>query len=309
MTNADPATPGRAAHEDTETAILRLAREEPQLGQAAVADRLRQTGLRISPSGVRYIWQKYGLETAIKRLQALVEADEQGEDALTETQRQHLQRGALSARLARSASSSDMGADADEEPVERRRIILNAAAELFADHGYDRTSIRDIARRVGLLPGSVYHYFPSKDELFLSVHREGFERTLERVKNAAASGTDAWDCLRRACEVHIEGIVVGSPVDRIAGHNLALTGHTDLLGEIRPQREAYERVFKELIDALPLAPDTDRTLLRLFLLGGMNWVYLWYREGKRTPSEIADRMVEMLRTGVSLPAGATRTVQ
>ena len=30
----------------------------------------------------------------------------------------------------------------------------------------------------------------------------------------------------------------------------------------------------------------------------MNWIYLWYREGKRTPREIADGMVEMLRTGV-----------
>lgn len=308
MSNADSRVPGKVAQEDTEAAILRLAREEPQLGQMAVADRLRQSGLRISPSGVRYIWQKHGLETTVKRLQALVEADEQGEDALTETQRRHLARGELSARLARSASS-DLHAGGDDEPLERRRIILNAAAELFADHGYDRTSIRDIARRVGLLPGSVYHYFPSKDELFLSVHREGFERTLERVKNAAASGADPWDCLRRACEVHVEGIVMGSPVDRIAGHNLALTGHTDLLGEIRPQREAYEKVFKELIDALPLAPDADRTLLRLFLLGGMNWVYLWYREGKRTPREIADRMVDMLRTGVGLPVGATRTIQ
>ncbi|WP_332460903.1 hypothetical protein [Thauera sinica] len=43
---------------------------------------------------------------------------------------------------------------------------------------------------------------------------------------------------------------------------------------------------------------TDRSLLRLFLLGGMNWVYLWYREGKRNPREIAAAMVAMLRGGV-----------
>ena len=72
----------------------------------------------------------------------------------------------------------------------------------------------------------------------------------------------------------------------------------ELLHEIRPHRASYEAVFKALIDALPLRPGTDRSLLRLFLLGGMNWVYLWYREGKRTPREIADAMVDMLRSGV-----------
>jgi AcrR family transcriptional regulator len=295
--NESPTAPTQASPSgNAEAEILRLAREAPELGQLAVADRLRDAGIRISPSGVRYLWQKHGLETTAKRLQALVRQNEEGAEALTETQRRHLERSRLSARLARGDGIGAGGGD--DEPLERRRVILNAAAELFADHGYDRTSIRDIARRVGLLPGSVYHYFPSKEELFLAVHREGFERTLARVKKAAASCTDPWECLRRACEVHIEGIVGDSPVDRIAGHSLALTGHAELLTQIRPQREAYEKVFKTLVDALPLRPGTDRSLLRLFLLGGMNWVYLWYREGKRTARDIADAMVEMLRTGV-----------
>ena len=53
---------------DTEQAILALAASEPTLGQAAIAERLRDTGVQISPSGVRYILQKHGLETALKRL-------------------------------------------------------------------------------------------------------------------------------------------------------------------------------------------------------------------------------------------------
>lgn len=280
---------------DAEAAILRLAREAPELGQVAVAERLRREGLRISPSGVRYLWQKHGLETAVKRLQALEEG--RGAEALTEAQRRLLERGMLTERLARGENTEGDSAG-DQEPTERRRLILDAAARLFAAEGYDRTSIRDIARNVGLLPGSVYHYFPSKRELFLAVHREGFEHTLERVREAAASSDDPWECLRRACEAHVEGIVGGSSVDRLAGSNLAVAQNDELLHEIRPHRASYEAVFKALIDALPLRPGTDRSLLRLFLLGGMNWVYLWYREGKRTPREIADAMVDMLRSGV-----------
>lgn len=280
---------------DAEAAILRLAREAPELGQVAVAERLRSEGLRISPSGVRYLWQRHGLETAVKRLQALEEG--RGADALTEAQRRLLERGMLTERLARGENATGDPAG-DPEPTERRRLILDAAARLFAAEGYDRTSIRDIARNVGLLPGSVYHYFPSKRELFLAVHREGFEHTLEQVRKAAASSDDPWECLRRACAAHVEGIVGGSSVDRLAGSNLAAAQNDELLHEIRPHRASYEAVFRTLIDALPLRPGTDRSLLRLFLLGGMNWVYLWYREGKRTPREIADAMVDMLRSGV-----------
>jgi AcrR family transcriptional regulator len=281
-----------------QAAILRLARDAPQLGQAAIAERLAEHGLHISPSGVRYILQKHGLETAVKRLRALAREDG-GSERLSEQQRRLLARGELAARLAHAAPSGGRDAAGDVEPVERRRIILDAAAELFSEQGYDRTSIRDIARKVGLLPGSVYHHFASKDELYLSVHREGFQRVLARVRAAAALGSDPWDSLRRACEVQVTAIAEGSAVDRITGHHLAMTDRHDVFAKIQPYRDEYEDVFRALIAALPLAAGTDRTLLRLFLFGSMNWVSLWYRPGRRTPIEIADTLVGMLREGVA----------
>jgi len=280
---------------DVEAAILAIARNEPELGQAAVAERLRLEGLRISASGVRYIWQKHGLETTVKRLQALAQQARGGIAALTDNQRRLLERGRLSARLARGDTLSP---GAGDEPLERARIILNAAAELFSEKGYDRTSIRDIARKAGLLPGSVYHHFPSKDEIYVSVQQEGLKVVAERVLAAADKGSDPWDRLRLACEIHVAGLVEGSPVDRLTGHNLAMIGNHPLLERIQPFRAAYENVFRGLIDALPVAPGTDRTLLRLLLLGAMNWVHIWYREGRRTPKDIADAMVEIVRKGV-----------
>ncbi|HJV28666.1 MAG TPA: TetR/AcrR family transcriptional regulator [Aromatoleum sp.] len=282
---------------DAETLILRLAREEPELGQAAVAARLQGDGVSISPSGVRYLWQKHGLETTVKRLQALVDRSEAGLEALSVSQRALLERGTLTAQLARTSSAE--GDAVGDETLDRRQIILNAAAELFSAQGYDRTSIRDIARRVGLLPGSVYHHFASKDELYLAVHREGFHRVMSAVTSAISESDDPWERLRCACEVHVQLIVEGPPVERVTGHNLALVGNEALLAKIQPERERYEQLFRELVQALPVSPGTDLTMLRLFLLGGMNWVYLWYRKGKQTPRAIADAMVRMIRYGVS----------
>ncbi len=287
------------AAETVESAILRLARSEPTLGQAAVAERLRRDGLDISASGVRYIWQRHGLETAVKRLHALVASTPEGIKALNANQQALLARGTRSDRLARAVrSGGQRNASEGSEPPDRRQLILHAAARLFSQQGYDRTSIRDISREAGLLPGSVYHHFPSKDALFLAVHREGFKRVRERAGAAAALGTDPWDSLRRACEVHVSGMVGDSPIDRITGRSIGLTDHQNLLAMTLEDREAFENLYRDLIAALPLAPDADRSLLRLVLLGALNWVYIWYREGRRSPEAIAAGIVDIVRRGV-----------
>ena len=284
-----------------ESEILRLAREHPELGQAAVAVRLQRVGLQISASGVRYIWQKYGLETAVKRLQALAAENEGCLEILTTNQRRYLERGLLTTRLAQGETNEDEPAnlaDAELEPLDRRRIILNAAAELFSTQGFDRPTIRDIAGQAGLLPGSVYHYFSSKEDLYMAVHQEGFRSVMLQLQAAVDEASDPWERLKRAFTVHINGMVGGSAIDRLTGHSLALTGHPRLLDMIRADRDAYEDVIKGLIAALPIKPSVNRTLLRLQLLGAMNWVYVWYHEGKLSPEQIASQMIDMLRLGV-----------
>jgi AcrR family transcriptional regulator len=287
-----------------ETEILRLAREQPELGQAAVAGRLQRAGLQISASGVRYIWQKHGLETAVKRLQALAAENDGCLESLTLNQRRYLERGLLSSRLAQGESSEEDEAllDPEAEPLDRQRIILNAAAELFSTQGFDRTTIRDIASQAGLLPGSVYHYFASKEELYMAVHQEGFRSVMAQLQAAVDEVSDPWERLKRAFTVHINGMVGGSAIDRLTGHSLALTGHPRLLDMIRADRDAYEDVIKGLISELPLKPEVNRTLLRLQLLGAMNWVYVWYHSGKLEPQQIAEQMIEMLRCGVASQA-------
>ncbi|HJV27876.1 MAG TPA: TetR/AcrR family transcriptional regulator [Aromatoleum sp.] len=285
---------------DVEAAILRLAREEPGLGQAAVSARLRREGFAISPSGVRYIWQKHDLETTVKRLRAIAQSSREGVGALTDTQRGLLKRGALAAQL--------VAGDADTvEPLDRRQVILDAAAALFAEQGYDSTSIRDIASRVGLLPGSIYHYFASKDELYLAVHGEGFRRLMAAVAQALASASDPWERLTRVCQVHTGAITSGTYIDRVTGHSLAMTGNPELFAKIRPLREAYENVYRGLIEDLPLALGADRSLLRLMLLSFLNWVHVWYREGRRSTDEIAAAAVDMLRRGVESPGVGTKS--
>lgn len=284
---------------ELERRILAFAREYPEQGQVTVAAKLRTQGFSISPSGVRYIWKKHGLETAIKRLRALVQQSSDGVGSLTKNQQRLLERGDLTAHLTHNSTTAENGAGSTEEPLERRQIILNAAAELFSISSYDRTSIRDIAAKVGLLPGSVYHHFSSKEELYLAVLREGFVSQMARIKEAVENEQDPWEKLKLACEEHVHGIVGSSAIHRVTGHTLALSDNPELQEKIRPYRQAYEDTFRQLIEALPIAEQVDSSVLRLFLLGGMNWIFLWYREGGKSGRQIADLMVDMIRNGVA----------
>lgn len=61
----------------------------------------------------------------------------------------------------------------------KRQEILDAALDLFAQNGYDRTSVREIARAVGLSQAGLLHYFTSKEELFTEVLRRRDSRNEE----------------------------------------------------------------------------------------------------------------------------------
>ncbi len=269
-----------------EAAVLRQAREHPQRGQAKAAAELNRLGYAISISGVRYIWHKHGLETAYKRLKALQKEAGASGRALTEAQMALLRRGDVTRKFARASRRRAPGGESPS-PEERRSHILLGAAELFVKHGYGGTSIRDIAQRTGLLPGSVYHYFPAKEDLFLAVHREGFRQLIARVEDIAQSDADPWRKLELACAAHLEAAVGDNSIHKITGTGLFSIHEEGLQRRLKAEREHYDRIFRRLVDALGLPRAIDRSLFRLALLGAVNWARVWYRPGKKGPRAIA----------------------
>lgn len=83
-----------------------------------------------------------------------------------------------------------MMAQASSSPSERtqarREKILQAAAELFAEKGYQRASVREIAACAGIAPGTIYLYFDSKGDLLLGLMMRlaEFEELGEEVRQA-----------------------------------------------------------------------------------------------------------------------------
>ena len=174
----------------------------------------------------------------------------------------------------------------------RREPLLDMAAELFAQKGYAGTSTRDIAKAVGMLPGSIYYHFKSKEEILLAVYREGVSRFSLAIEQALEQApADPWYRLEKACVAHVRVLLESGPYARIITPEFIRSFPPDMRGELVAERDRYEKQFEKLIAALPLKDAVDPWLFKAALLGSLNWTLTWYHSGKYDPQTIAENFL------------------
>jgi AcrR family transcriptional regulator len=175
--------------------------------------------------------------------------------------------------------------------------VLDAAATQFALNGFQAASIRDIVREVGMLPGSLYYHFANKDELLAAVYAEGVRRIGEAVDAALLRPTDPWERLEAACTAHLETLLDRSAYAKVVV-SVSPADAPAVADTLTRLRDGYEQRFVALVDALPLPAGQGRAargMLRLMLLGALNWAPTWYRPGGQSPRRIARGFVALLQ--------------
>ncbi len=187
----------------------------------------------------------------------------------------------------------------DGKATAPQQRFLDVAADLFARNGYHATSIRDIARALGVTPGAIYAHFPSKAGILLAVYATGVARISEAVDEVLQSGEAPWIALEQACHRHLEAVLAGNGYARVVVR-VVPEDVEDVGTELARLRADYEARFRKLIDALDLVPGTNRGLLRFTLLGALNWSQVWYRPGLTAPDDIAREIVRSLKDGVAV---------
>ena len=86
----------------------------------------------------------------------------------------------------------------------RREEILQAAKELFLEQGYDNTTIRRIADRVGVSAPALYLYFPDKEQMMLALCDQTFGHLLRAVDEIEKTATDPCQRIRRFGEAYLK---------------------------------------------------------------------------------------------------------
>jgi AcrR family transcriptional regulator len=82
----------------------------------------------------------------------------------------------------------------DEEPASTRERILNVSLELFTDQGYDKTSLRQIAERLGFTKAAIYYHFTSKGDILMALHMRlhDFGREALQALGDDSASPDLW---------------------------------------------------------------------------------------------------------------------
>jgi AcrR family transcriptional regulator len=143
-------------------------------------------------------------------------------------------------------------------------------------------------------------HFPSKDRLLVAVSEEGIGRIGRAVDAAIGDVDDAWDRLAAAMRAHLEVLLSNAAFARVIVR-VTPAEVPDAARDLRQLRDGYEDRFRHLVDALDVAPGTDRTLLRLMLLGALNHTQTWHRRGvgRADVAALARQFVTTLRHGAA----------
>jgi TetR/AcrR family transcriptional regulator, cholesterol catabolism regulator len=180
----------------------------------------------------------------------------------------------------------------------RRQQLTLDAARVFAECGFDQTSVQELTEAMGLASGGLYHYFGSKQLLLIHICDQLMDPLLDETRALIASADAPEDQLRalvRAWVAHV--------IDH-RDHMLVFQQERHLIERghewrgVRASRKQFERL---LADLLARVQDTngglpgDRRLALSALLGMVNHTPQWYRRnGRLTPQEVADGYVDLL---------------
>lgn len=186
----------------------------------------------------------------------------------------------------------------------RREELLAIAADLFAERGFKNTTVRDIADAAGILSGSLYHHFDSKesmvDEILSTFQLELFKRYDEIL----GSDLDARAKVDAVVHVSFQAIHEHHAEVAIFQNDSAYLMGFERFGYLREHnnrfREMWLGLLREGVATGALRPDVDAELVFRFIRDTV-WVAVrWYRPGgELSHQEVADQYLSILLDGIA----------
>jgi AcrR family transcriptional regulator len=195
--------------------------------------------------------------------------------------------------------------------LQRASEILNAAREVFLEKGFARSSVGEIAAKVGVVEGLVYSYYPSKRELLNAVLRGMYEPLIADLEEKFSKLHGVRSRLRFLIWRHLRVYVEDPNLSRLVLHEVR-TGPEYFQSDLHELHVRYTaflmRTVQDAIAEGELRADTDVELLRSLVYGGIEhrmWGTLFGR-GKVDVEAMADRFTDMI-LGPLLPLGQAHT--
>ncbi len=186
-----------------------------------------------------------------------------------------------------------------------RDEILQSAAQVFRQKGFNGASMADLAESVQLQKASLYHHFSSKQEILLELLDRALALLTMRMEQVMAQDLLPDQKLRLAMRTYLAAL--SEQADLVS---VLLLEHRSLDPEYHarhiPNRDRFEGMWRDLIRegvraGVFVCPDIP--LIVRGLMGVMNWTITWYSpEGPLTIDQISDRFADVFLDGLKRPA-------
>lgn len=190
-----------------------------------------------------------------------------------------------------------------------RQSILDAAAAMFARNGYALTRLSDIADSVGMHLTGLYYYYDSKEALvsdIITYVPTRVSSALEQALDALPPTATHRQRIETAFAAYLEAILKDDAYVR-AEHRIA----AQLAPKLRKRslkvaqeiNELWRKLLEDAVAAGEVRSDIDMTMLRMLMIGSMNWAVEWFRPGMAPPSYLANAMQTLFFDGAATPTG------
>jgi AcrR family transcriptional regulator len=189
---------------------------------------------------------------------------------------------------------------------ERRDEILAIAADLFAERGFGATTVREIADAAGILSGSLYHHFDSKESMVEELLRSFLNDITCAYREEAASTDDPVEVLRRLVRIALASIGAQWATVSVMVNEYNLLVSYPRFAFVAEESEETERIWVSVlqrgIDSGAFRTDLDPRVVYRFLRDAI-WVSVrWYQpDGRDTPEQLADVYLGVMLDGIKTP--------
>ncbi len=179
--------------------------------------------------------------------------------------------------------------------------ILLHSAQIFAKHGFEGASIRDISRATGISLSGLYYYFESKQKLLYLIQNNAFTCIVDGLRSRLHEVYEPQPCLRALVQNHIEYFLAHPNEMKVLSHEEEALD-PPYRDQVAAVKRRYYALAREIFDAVAtegLAPGLNPRLAVLSLFGMMNWVYKWHNPNvDPNAEELTDAIVGIFLHGV-----------
>jgi AcrR family transcriptional regulator len=184
----------------------------------------------------------------------------------------------------------------------RRREILDCAAAVFARKGFASATVRDVADAAGILSGSLYHHFESKDQMLEEILREELDN-LVRGYEAVVEAPDAEQGLRQLFDVAFEHIVRHPDANAIFQNDFAylrsIPRFSFVVERNRAVRDIWTAMLSRGVEEGSFRSDLDVNIAYLTIMGAIASTVRWTRpKSLKSALETSHAMSHLFLAGI-----------